>query len=171
MELIAANDFETVRSKYIEVIENTPDIEKHARWAYGKHPYDELLQAYIDRGEMYLLMDGEKIAGMTAITLYQGEDYEAVSWGKDLANDEVAVIHILAVCPDHRGKNLGLTILEETERIARENGRKAIRLDVLKSNRPAQQMYEKAGYAYRGEQHLYAENTAWTDFLFYEVIL
>jgi hypothetical protein len=29
-------------------------------------------------------------------------------------------------------------------------------------------MYEKAGFTYRGEQRLYAENTGMTDFLYYE---
>lgn len=33
---------------------------------------------------------------------------------------------------------------------------------------PAQHLYEKAGYVYRGEQNLYAENTGRIDFMFYE---
>lgn len=67
MHLVNTDDSETVKSKYINVIKNTPDIEKYARWIYGKHPTDETLKEYIDRGEMYVLMDGEEIAGMTAI--------------------------------------------------------------------------------------------------------
>ena len=58
MHLVNTDDFETVKGKYIDVIENTPDIEKYARWIYGKHPTDESLKAYIDRGEMYVLTDG-----------------------------------------------------------------------------------------------------------------
>ena len=54
MHLVNTDDFETVKGKYIDVIENTPDIEKYARWIYGKHPTDESLKAYIDRGEMYV---------------------------------------------------------------------------------------------------------------------
>ena len=97
MHLVNTDDFETVKGKYIDVIENTPDIEKYARWIYGKHPTDESLKAYIDRGEMYVLTDGEEIAGMAAVA-----------------------------------------------------------------------MYEKAGFTYRGEQRLYAENTGMMDFLYYE---
>ena len=47
----------------------------------------------------------------------------------------------------------------------------AIRLDTLASNIPAQHMYEKLGFEYRGKQNLYAENTGWTDFLYYELPL
>lgn len=39
---------------------------------------------------------------------------------------------------------------------------------VLASNTPARRMYERLGFEYRGKQNLYAENTGWTDFLFYE---
>lgn len=41
---------------------------------------------------------------------------------------------------------------------------------LLKSNFPAQKMYEKAGFVYRGEQRLYAENTGMTEFLYYEKV-
>ena len=29
-------------------------------------------------------------------------------------------------------------------------------------------LYERLGFEYRGQQHLYAENTGWTGFYFYE---
>ena len=170
MRLINADNFKVVKSKYIDVIENTPDIGKHAHWIYGKHPTDESLKAYIDRGEMYVLMDGEEIAGMAAVAMCQGDDYLNISWEKDLSKDEVATVHLLAVCPDHRCKSLGLRILDEAMEIAVRKGMKALRLDALKSNLPAQKMYEKAGFIYRGEQRLYAENTGMTEFLYYEKV-
>ncbi len=104
MHLIRTDDFETVKSKYIDVIENTPDIEKTAHWKYGKHPTDESLRAYIDRGEMYVLTDGEEIAGMAVIMMRQGDEYLGISWKDDLPCDEVVTVHLLAVCPGHRGK-------------------------------------------------------------------
>ncbi len=170
MHLIQTDDFETVKSKYTDVIENTPDIEKTARWEYGKHPTDESLRAYIDRGEMYVLTDGEEIAGMAVIVMCQGDEYSGISWKDDLPCDEVATVHLLAVCPNHRGKSLGVRILDEAMEIAMRNGKKALRLEVLKSNVPAQRMYDKAGFVFRGEQRLYAENTGMMDFLYYEKI-
>ena len=41
-------------------------------------------------------------------------------------------------------------------------------LDALATNKPAQHLYESLGFAYRGKRNLYAENTGWTDFLYYE---
>lgn len=53
--------------------------------------------------------------------------------------------------------------------MVRENGKKTIRLDVLASNVPARRMYERLGFEYRGKQNLFAANTGWTDFLYYEL--
>ena len=168
MNLVQANDLETVRARYISVIENTPEIEKYARWVYGKHPTDEGLKSYIENGEMYLLMDQGTVAGMVAIVMRQETDYEDIPWTEKLENDQVATLHILAVCPEYRGRALGSTILELAEELAKQQGKRAMRLDVLESNLPAQRMYEKAGYVYRGKQRWYAENTGWTNFLLYE---
>jgi ribosomal protein S18 acetylase RimI-like enzyme len=171
MYFINTGDFETVKSKYIDVIENTPDIEKYARWIYGKHPTDEMIKTYIENKELYLLMDGESIAGMTALVMHQDNDYKNIVWDIGLENTEVSTLHILAVCPEYRGRKLGRKILEETIKLSRQNGKKAVRLDVLRSNVPAQRMYEESGFKYKGIQRLYAENTGWTDFLYYEKIL
>ena len=168
MNLVRAFDLETVKAHYINVIENTPGIEKYARWVYGKHPTDETLRSYIENGEMYLLTHQGTVAGMVAIVMHQGPDYEDISWAEKLENDQVATLHLLAVCPEYRGRALGNTILVLAGELAKQQEKKAVRLDVLESNLPAQRMYEKVGFVYRGKQHWYAENTGWTDFLLYE---
>ena len=168
MNLVRAVDLETVKRYYINVIENTPEIETYARWVYGKHPTDEGLRSYIENGEMYMLTDQDTVVGMVAIVMHQGLDYEAVPWAEKLGNDQVATLHLLAVRPEHRGRAIGNTILELASELAKQNGKRAMRLDVLESNLPAQRMYEKAGYVYRGKQRWYAENTGWTNFLLYE---
>ena len=168
MNLIPAHDLEIVKEHYIKVIENTPGIDKTARWVYGKHPTDEALRSYIENGEMFLLTDRDTVAGMVAIVMHQGTDYEDILWAEKLENDQVATLHLLAVCPEYRGRALGNMILELAGELAEQQGKKAVRLDVLESNLPAQRMYEKAGYEYRGKQHWYAENTGWTNFLLYE---
>lgn len=171
MQLELAGNLAVVREKYIEVIEHTKDMNVHARWIYGQHPTDAMIQSYIDRQEMYLFMDGQNVAGMAAITMYQGEDYHEISWSHSLKDDEVAVLHILAVTPEYQKKSVSKRMMAEIISLAMKEGKKAIRLDALASNIPAQHLYEKLGFAYRGKQNLYAENTGWTDFLYYELLL
>ena len=63
MQLVQAHNPETVRELYFSVIENTPEIGKHARWEFGRHPTNEGIRSSIENGEMYLLTDLKKYAG------------------------------------------------------------------------------------------------------------
>ncbi len=85
-----------------------------------------------------------------------------------MADDKVAVIHILAVSPDAQGTGIGSEMIREAIRLAQSKGMQAIRLDALASNTLAHRLYEHLGFEYCGKQHLYAENTGWTDFYFFD---
>lgn len=78
---------------------------------------------------------------------------------------------MLAVNSDYKGKGFGEMLINEAIAIARSNGKKALRLDALASNIPAHHLYAKKGFVYRGKQNLYAQNTGWTDFFFFELNL
>ena len=162
-------DFESIMAFYDDVIERTPEIATYARWSKGKHPTAEGIKAYIEEGSMYLYREKGKIVGAMAFPMYQGVDYHAIEWSKQAADNEVAVIHLLAVSPDCQGKGIGSQMVREAINLAKEKGMKAVRLDALASNTPAHKLYERLGFEYRGKQHLYAENTGWTDFYFFEL--
>ena len=169
LELATQNDFDAIIVFYDDVTERTPEMATYARWSKGKHPTVEGIRAYIDEGSMYLYRENDAIVGAMAVTMYQGEDYRAIDWTEQVADDKVAVIHILAVSPDAQGKGFGSEMIREAIRLAQNNGMQAVRLDALASNTPAHRLYERLGFEYRGEQHLYAENTGWTDFYFFEL--
>ena len=63
------------------------------------------------------------------------------------------------------------TSYKEAMTIAVREGKRALRLDTLKTNLPAQKLYDKAGFVFRGERRMYAENTGMTDFMYYEKII
>ena len=158
LELATQNDFDAIIAFYDDVTERTPEMATYARWSKGKHPTIEGIRAYINEGSMYLYRNNGKIVGAMAVTMYQSEYYHAIDWSQQVADDEVAVIHILAVSPDSQGKGIGSEMIRE-----------AIRLDALASNTPAHKLYKRLGFEYRGQQHLYAENSGWTDFYFFEL--
>ena len=168
LQQASITDYESILSFYDDVTERTPEIERYARWQKGKHPTAEGIMAYIQEGSLYLHKEGEAIVGVMALTMYQGEDYHAIEWSRSVADDEVAVIHILAVSPEKQGSGIGSEMIRETIRLAKSKGMKAIRLDALATNTPAHKIYEHLGFEYRGKQYLYAENTGWTDFYFFE---
>ena len=163
------NDFESVIRFYDDVTLHTPEMETYARWKKGQHPTEEGIKAYIEEGSMYLYKENDAIAGAMAVTMYQGEDYHAIEWAKQVEDNEAAVIHILAVNPDYQGSGVGTEMIREAINLSVDSGMKSIRLDALASNTPAHKIYKRIGFEYRGKQHLYAENTGWTDFLFFEL--
>ena len=169
LELATQNDFDAIIAFYDDVTERTPEMATYARWSKGKHPTVEGIRAYINEGSMYLYRESGAIVGAMAVTMYQGEDYHAIDWSQQIADDKVAVIHILAVSPDTQGKGIGSEMIREAIRMAKSKGMQAIRLDALASNTPAHKLYKRLGFEYRDKQHLYAENTGWTDFYFFEL--
>ena len=162
-------DFESIIKFYDDVILRTPEMETYARWKKGQHPTEEGIKAYIEEGSMYLYKMNDTIVGAMAVTMYQGDDYHAIEWAKHVEDNEASVIHILAVNPDYQGTGVGAEMIREAINLSADSGMKSIRLDALASNTPAHKIYRRIGFEYRGKQHLYAENTGWTDFLFFEL--
>jgi ribosomal protein S18 acetylase RimI-like enzyme len=169
LELATQNDYDAIIAFYDDVTERTPEMATYARWSKGKHPTVEGIKAYIDERSMFLYRANSVIVGAMAVTMYQGEDYHAIDWAQQVPDDQVAVIHILAVSTGVQGKGIGSEMIREAIRLAQNKGMQAIRLDALASNTPAHRLYERLGFEYRGKQHLYAENTGWTDFYFFEL--
>ena len=54
---------------------------------------------------------------------------------------------------------------------AQAAGQKAIRLDVLAGNVPAERLYEGMGFRYLGTIPMFYEDTGWTDYELYELRL
>ncbi|MDO4556535.1 MAG: GNAT family N-acetyltransferase [Lachnospiraceae bacterium] len=169
-ELIQATkkDYESILEAYDQIIEGTPDMDKFARWKKGLHPNEESIQEYIEQGAMYLLKCEEKIAGTMAVTMSQGEDYQEIEWKIVASDEEVSVIHLLGVNPAFQKKGIGGKLVDAAIQLARENHKKAVRLDALDSNAPAKQMYLQKGFVFCGKKKLYADNTGWIDFCFFE---
>lgn len=173
MEFILASksDFEEIKAFYNHVIDCTEGMEKYARWKKGIHPTDSGICEYIENNAMYLLTENGEIAGAIAITMAQTQDYRPVSWKINAKDDEVSVIHILAVSPEFQRKGIGKRLIDEAVSLSKKQGKLSCRLDALSSNTPAQKMYEAKGFEYRGKQRWYAENTGWADFYLYEYVL
>ena len=168
LEIASREELDAVIAFYDDVIDNTPQIELYARWRKGAHPTIEGLKSYIDEGSLYLYKEDGAIVGEMALPMHQGKDYHPVAWNNEVPDDQVATFHILGVKPGRQRSGVGAAMVREGIALALANGMKAVRLDTLASNTPAQHLYESLGFEYRGKQHLFAENTAWTDFYFYE---
>ena len=85
-----------------------------------------------------------------------------------LADDEVVVVHLLAVNPRfQRGEYAG-RIMKEVIGLSREKGLKAVRLDALECNISAHRLYESLGFKKHDVRRWYAPNTGWIGFFLFE---
>jgi ribosomal-protein-alanine acetyltransferase len=59
---------------------------------------------------------------------------------------KVARLTSIAIAPDEAGRGVGRMLLEAAEAEAHRHGATSLRLEVRADNRPAQRLYERAGY-------------------------
>lgn len=106
----AKEEFYKIRSLYWNLIDQEKDDPSFPRWKKGIHPSDEMIQNSIDREELYVLADGDEIVACVIANAEKVDGYSDAPWQID--SDEVIVLHVLAVHPNHRGKGLAQRLVE-----------------------------------------------------------
>ncbi len=137
-------------------------------WRRGVYPTETDFQKAIETGTLYLgELEGRLAAGMI---LTQGTDktYGEPPWRVDAPDEETAVIHTLGVSPAFSGRGLAFQMIEGAVTLAREKGWRALRLDVLEDNVPAQRLYQRAGFVYIETKQIWYKSTGLASFLLYE---
>lgn len=165
------SDISKIQKYYEYVADNTENMDKYGKWTYGQHPTDEMIQGYINNGDMYFAEEEGMIIAAAAVTFFQNEDYHPVKWNVNAGDDEAAVIHILCINPDKQGCGIGKKIVNEIIDMAKTQHMKSVRLDALFCNTPAHRLYESCGFVKCGTQNWYADNTGYIDFYLYELVL
>ena len=162
-------DFYKIRSLYWNLIDQDQDDLSFPHWKKGIHPSDEIIMDSIDKGDLYVLSDGEEIAACVIANDEKVECYADAPWQVD--SDDIIVLHVLAVHPDHRGKGLARRLVENVIEQQRKAGKKALRLDVIENNITAERLYQKLGFRYIQTKTLYYDVVGEMTFKLYELVL
>ena len=162
-------DFYKIRSLYWNLIDQDQDDPSFPHWKKGIHPSDEMILDSIDKGDMYVLADGEEIAACVIADNEKVDGYSDAPWQID--SEEVIVLHVLAVHPDHRGKGLARRLVENVIEQERKSGKKALRLDVIENNTTAEKLYQKLDFRYIQTKTLYYDVVGEMMFKLYELVL
>ncbi len=183
------HEFEEIMRFYYEMIDRMADVEFKPGWQRDIYPTRDFIRESIDRGEMYVgFVDrslwhpaapigapgrAPEVVMVCAMVINHetAEGYETVDWPVKASPEEVYVIHALGVHPDYQGMGYGKEAVLAAADICREKSSKAIRLDVLGNNLPAQKLYPSVGFQYVTTLKLFYEDTGLTDFLLYELAL
>lgn len=162
-------DFYKIRSLYWNLIDQDQDDPSFPHWKKGIHPSDEMILDSIDKGDLYVLADGEKIAACVIANDEKVEGYADAPWQVD--SDDIIVLHVLAVHPEYLGKGLARRLVENVIEQERKAGKKALRLDVIENNTTAERLYQKLGFRYIQTKTLYYDVVGEMTFKLYELVL
>lgn len=165
----AKEEFYKIRSLYGNLIDQEKDDPSFPRWKKGIHTSDEMIQNSIDREELYVLADGDEIVACVIANAEKVDGYSDAPWQID--SDEVIVLHVLAVHPNHRGKGLAQRLVENVIEQERKVGKKTLRLDVIENNTTAEKLYQKLGFQYIQAKTLYYNVVGEMTFKLYELVL
>ncbi len=136
---------------YDRVVEYLDAHINYPKWVYKGYPSEPYASFMTDEGVQYICLENERIVGAFVLNTDPEADYKKGDWSANLSDGEYMVIHALAVDPDCQGSGIGKEILNYCINMAKQSGFKAIRLDIVPDNIPAQRLYEGFGFRCAGE--------------------
>lgn len=111
-------------------------------------------QDRVHAGEVYVGRNKDG-ALLTCFILYDEQsDWDASIWGADDSQD-FAYLHRLAVNRDFSGQGVGSLALDAAKKIARRQGKEALRLDCRESVASLNRLYQKNAFQCIGTQSIY----------------
>ena len=165
------NSYEAVRHFYHSLIDSLSPEQRYVCWKKDIYPSPEFLRSAIDNGDLYICCEGEQIAGAMVLNHDYNESYHNYQWQTAANDSELLIIHALGVHSDFNGKGYAKAMVQKAIDIAKETDMKAIRLDVLTGNIPAEKLYQGFGFQHMATMQMYYEDTGWADFKLYEYVL
>ena len=143
-------DFERIVTLYEHVVDAMQGSPYDAHWDMGYHPTEQSLRASLASGNLFVAFDRAgsiQPLGAFVLDAEQCAGYELAAWHVNAADSQVAVVHLLAVDPEARGRGVGDALVAGAVVAARSRGAHSLRLDVLVENAPAVALYRRAGFA------------------------
>ena len=162
------NQFQEVREFYFAVIDGIGDADDTVGWKKDIYPAPEFLKDSIENGELYFAKEEGRIVGAMVLNHQSNDEYSKFEWPTQASENEVTVIHALGILPSERGKGYAKQMVSFAIKFARRENQKVIRLDVLKGNKGAKNLYSGMGFKYLHTLPMFYEDTGWTDFELYE---
>ena len=133
-------------------------LKKHKvdQWQ-GPYPDEKAFLFDMDRGECFVLLHGQEIAGFFTLSTREEKCYEAITDGKWTAGLPYCVLHRAAVAAEYRGGGMSAYMMKCVEEQARRFGRRSVRVDTHKKNKAMQRLLRDNGYRYRGNVQVIVE--------------
>ena len=133
-------------------------LKKHKvdQWQ-GPYPDEKAFLFDMDRGECFVLLHGEEIAGFFTLSTREEKCYGEITDGKWTADLPYCVLHRAAVAAEYRGSGMAEYMMKCVEEQARRFDRRSIRVDTHRKNKAMQRLLRDSGFRYRGNVQVIVE--------------
>lgn len=127
------------------------------QWQDG-YPEKEILLNDIEIGQLYVFSEGDHVRSVAALSLLPEAVYDGIE-GEWLTGSgaKYLTVHRMAADDASRGNGLSARMMDEAERIARQNGCAAVRVDTHRGNVAMRRFLEKRGFTYCGIVHYFVK--------------
>ena len=115
-------------------------------WLRDVYPVRSTAEAALQRGDLCVMEEGNRIYGSARINQIQVDVYAGAPWDYTVPDDQVCVLHTLVISPKMNGRGLGKQFVQFYEDYAFEHEWPELRIDTNARNERARSMYRKLGY-------------------------
>ena len=136
------------------ILEITQSCARHMTangiFQWNEHyPSLEAFQKDLDREELYVFEQEERVLGAVVISDFKDHVYEPIQWM--CATGKNMYIHRLCVHPIAQGKGYAKKLMDFAEHKAKKEGFISVRLDTFSLNEKNVAFYTKRGYSKLGD--------------------
>lgn len=142
----AEQDIEAVERIFEDVHTEEEAGRTSIGWVRGIYPTRQTAEAALQRQDLFVLAENGMIAGTAIINQLQVDSYKGAGWQYDVPDDQVMVLHTLAISPHASGRGLGRSFVAYYEEYARDHGCRYLRMDTNEKNARARKLYRRLGY-------------------------
>ena len=171
LETADINEYVEILRFYDTVTDQLQGAEYSPGWIKRVYPTEDYLRESLRQKELFVARIHSEIIGVMVLNHETAAGYDLVEWQVQAEAKKVTILHAFAVADQYQRRGFGRQMVQAALDLARAAGQEAVRLDVLADNLPPQKLYAKMGFAYRGTQTLFYEDTGLTDYKLYEYAL
>ncbi len=137
-------------SAIADIYEAIHDGEEAGRttigWVRGVYPTKETAAEALKRGDLFAGKENGSVVAAAIINQRTEEEYQYGAWRFPAPENQVMVLHTLAVSPAQTGKGYGRQFVRFYEMYALAHGCLYLRMDTNERNAKARAMYRRYGY-------------------------
>ena len=154
MEIIQCemNHLQELTNFYNKIVEYLDKTINYPKWIYGVYPSETTIEEAIEKKYQYSYIENNRIIGAFVLNEDPGGNYENANI--EFKRGEYLVIHTLATDIDLLKKGIASKMIQFCIKKAKNEGYKAVYVDVVPTNTPARNLFAKNGFKYLGDFNL-----------------